>query len=132
MTEYIIRCDLKPANCRFYDGAYYTLQCIVVKSQVKMPISRSILILHCIISLLKTSKNADLTTEHIIIRIILLLKASKDADFTTEYIIHRITLLIKAIKNTNFMKRYIIQYIVLLLKASKNSDFTTEHIIHCI
>ena len=54
-----------------------------------MPILwRSILILHCIVSLLKTSNNADFMEEYIVQYIVLLLKASKNADFTTEHIIH--------------------------------------------
>ena len=66
-TEHFIYCDLKPAKCRFYDGAHYTSQHIVNKSQ----------------------QNVDITKEHINITLHhILIKKQQNADFMTEYKIY--------------------------------------------
>ena len=70
MAEHSMQCDLKPVKCRFYDGVHYTLQRNVsyIESQQKCRFYDGVYYTsHLrIILLLKCSKNADFTTEHII------------------------------------------------------------------
>ena len=70
---------------------------------------------------------------HITHCIILVLKVSKNVGFSLKILIilYCIILLFKASKNGDFMTEHIIQYIILLLKVSKNANFTIEHFIHC-
>ena len=88
--------------------------------------SIGLLILHCIILLLKASKNADFMTKHIIHCD---LKPAKgrfhDGVYNTLH--HIIT---KNQNKFNFTTEYIMQCNILLLKASKDANFVTEDFIH--